>query len=93
MQNAGAPDEAIQHLMGHKTSTYSKWLNRKEELLDIYKRSHPGLDEKTAVEQVIEYANSLGLNLDPKVVIPLKGNGNIEVHANVSAECENTAGA
>jgi integrase len=68
MQNQGADIEAVEHLMGHKTSTYSKWLNRKDMLLDIYRRCMPRLDEKDTMTEVVDFARSRGFTLDPKTL-------------------------
>jgi hypothetical protein len=45
MQNYGVNEQVIRYLMGQKRDTYSNWNNRYDDLLEIYRRARPRLDE------------------------------------------------
>lgn len=66
MQRVGVNEQVIRFLMGQKRDTYSEWSNRYDELLDIYREARPRLDQKQALEDVLEYAKARGYSLDPK---------------------------
>jgi hypothetical protein len=55
--------------MGQKRDTYPDWTNRYDELLKIYVEARPRLDEKDALSDIVEYAQSRGYSFDPKALV------------------------
>lgn len=66
MQRAKVNEQVIRFLMGQKRDTYSDWSNRYDELLDIYREARPRLDQKQALDDVLDYAKARGYSIDPK---------------------------
>jgi hypothetical protein len=57
--------------MGQKRDTYSEWSNRYDELLDIYREARPRLDQKQALDDILDYAKARGCSLDSKHLHPV----------------------
>lgn len=96
MQKHDVNEDVINYLMGHKRDTYSEWGDRYEDLLNIYRASRPTLDEKDAVTDIIDYANSRGYSIDPKVIYntaDLKLAMAWDIKAGISPNSSGTRGA
>lgn len=91
MQRHGVNEQVIRFLMGQKRDTYSNWTNRADELLEIYREARPTLDQKDALADIVEYANSRGYNLDPKYLQVREIKAHSNPHPNNSSGAEATA--
>jgi hypothetical protein len=72
MQRNKVNEDMINYLMGHKRDTYSEWADRYDELLEIYREARPTLDQRDALNDIVEYAQSRGYSLVPNTLTRLR---------------------